>query len=561
MIRTLAAALATSTCIVALATPAAAQTREYNIPAGSLKTALDAYVRQSGRQVVYRADQVRSARSPGVRGSLSPEAALAALLSGSGFTTRTDGKLIAIVQEGNASTATASAAALEGNDATVGQEIIVTGTHIRGVTNPTTNLVILDEKAIEASGYSTPTRIVESMPQNFAQTNQSGVLVPGVTANNTQAAGINLRGAGQGTTLVLLNGHRLPLGFSGIQADISTLPLTAIDRVEVLLDGGSALYGSDAIGGVVNFVLRQDFDGAETRMRAGIAPNGVKEYRLSQAFGGSWQTGNALGGVEYYHRDLLRTSDRIFVPSSTVIGSLLPEDNNYSGFVSLRQELAPWIKVSAETFATRRNSFTLGNVNTRNSTSGQTDEILSSISADVDISSSWTLSTTANYGFNKVNTISRANNTISDYRARANFESYSGIATINGTLFRINENPVRIALGAEYRDESFMGYSKFDSLPAPSFNYRFEQNILSGFAEVNVPLAEPENGIRGLHRLTLTGAARFDRYSNFGSKLSPSFGVAWEPIEALKLRSSVSWAGSHARSSDRSCSRACAGLG
>ena len=100
MIRTLAAALATTSCIVALATPAAAQTREYDIAQGALKDALDAYILQSGRQVVYRADQVRTARSSGVRGSFSPEAALAALLEGSGFTSRTDGELIAIVQLG-----------------------------------------------------------------------------------------------------------------------------------------------------------------------------------------------------------------------------------------------------------------------------------------------------------------------------------------------------------------------------------------------------------------------------------------------------------------------------
>src|SRR3546814_15744788 len=93
MIRSLAAALATTTCMVALAAPAAAQTHEYNIPAGSLKAALDASVRQSGRQVVYRADEVRSARSPGVRGSLSTAVPLAALLAGSGFTPRVAGKL------------------------------------------------------------------------------------------------------------------------------------------------------------------------------------------------------------------------------------------------------------------------------------------------------------------------------------------------------------------------------------------------------------------------------------------------------------------------------------
>jgi iron complex outermembrane receptor protein len=138
MIRTLAAALATSTCIVALATPAAAQTREYNIPAGSLKSALDAYVRQSGRQIVYRADQVRSARSPGTSGQQSAEAALAAILAGSGFATRVDGNLVAIVRVGNGPAVAESSASSGEDDSAAGEDIVVTGTNIRGIVNRTT---------------------------------------------------------------------------------------------------------------------------------------------------------------------------------------------------------------------------------------------------------------------------------------------------------------------------------------------------------------------------------------------------------------------------------------
>lgn len=133
MIRTLAAALAASTCIVALATPAAAQTREYDIPAGSLKSALDAYVRQSGRQIVYRADQVRSARSPGTRGQQSAEAALAAILAGSGFTTRVDGNLVAIMKSGgNDQTADRASLMADGSASGAESEITVTGTRIWG---------------------------------------------------------------------------------------------------------------------------------------------------------------------------------------------------------------------------------------------------------------------------------------------------------------------------------------------------------------------------------------------------------------------------------------------
>src|SRR3569623_519843 len=101
MIRTLAAALATTTCIVALATPAAAQTREFNVPAGSLRSALDTFARQSGRQVIYSGD-VRLAPSAGVRGARTAEAALDAILAGTGFVVKhARSGALAIVKAGN----------------------------------------------------------------------------------------------------------------------------------------------------------------------------------------------------------------------------------------------------------------------------------------------------------------------------------------------------------------------------------------------------------------------------------------------------------------------------
>ena len=108
--RNLATALATGVCIVAMATPAQAQEQQYDVPAGSLKAALDTYISQSGRQIVYLADEVRSARSSGFRGRATPDTALAAILAGSGFTSRTEGDLVAIVPTG-AQGAVASATA------------------------------------------------------------------------------------------------------------------------------------------------------------------------------------------------------------------------------------------------------------------------------------------------------------------------------------------------------------------------------------------------------------------------------------------------------------------
>ena len=100
----LIAALATGASIVALATPAYAQPVSFDIPAGSLARALDAFARQSGRQILYRADDVKSARSPGVRGAMAPELALDAILTGTGFAIHGDRSgAVAIVRGDNPS--------------------------------------------------------------------------------------------------------------------------------------------------------------------------------------------------------------------------------------------------------------------------------------------------------------------------------------------------------------------------------------------------------------------------------------------------------------------------
>jgi outer membrane cobalamin receptor len=98
-------------------------------------------------------------------------------------------------------------------------------------------------------------------------------------------AGVNLRGLGSDATLVLVNGHRLSPTGAGNFVDISQIPVGAIDRIDVVTDGSSAIYGSDAVGGVVNIRLRNDFDGAETRLQYGsMADGGPDEYGVEQTF-------------------------------------------------------------------------------------------------------------------------------------------------------------------------------------------------------------------------------------------------------------------------------------
>lgn len=297
MIRTLAAALAASTCIVALATPAAAQgqEQEFNIPAGSLKSALDAYVRQSGRQIVYRGDEVRSARSPGVRGSMSPDAALATLLAGSGFTTRIDGKLVAIVKAGNGDAANAVASLGQESDGQDGRgisEILVVGSRsqnldIRRSEDDSQPYVVFDAEEIQRSGASD----LDSFFQSRLAQNAANAVPAQSGASNTGK--IDLRGFGTNQTLILIDGRRVagaPFVDSFDQPAIGSIPLSAIERVEVLPAAAGGIHGGGATGGVVNIILKRNYSGLSLNASYGQSFRGD---------GGNWKMGGFYGfGLE-----------------------------------------------------------------------------------------------------------------------------------------------------------------------------------------------------------------------------------------------------------------------
>lgn len=274
--RKLAAALAASVCIVAVATPASAQTRSYNVPAGSLKAALDAYARQSGRQVIYKSDEVRAARSRGAKGNLSADAALRALLAGSGFTVRGDSSgAVAIVRiagaqsgEGQAGGVPASDESAD-EDATGKAEILVIGglslnADIRRSEDDDQPYVVFSRQDIAASQATDVEEFLRTrLPQNA-----------GFGGSNAQTTGVgspfssfNLRGLGSNQTLILVNGRRLAprsgANTGAAQSDINGIPVAAIERIEVLPSSAGGIYGGSAVGGVINIILRSDYRGVD----------------------------------------------------------------------------------------------------------------------------------------------------------------------------------------------------------------------------------------------------------------------------------------------------------
>src|SRR5690348_8254205 len=175
------------------------------------------------------------------------------------------------------------------------ETIIVTGTHIRGVDLETAQPVkVLDHDAILRSGLTGVAEVVQSL-----------IVANGPTLNrniNNGGSGelrVNLRSLGANRTLVLVNGHRWASAVDGA-VDLSAIPLALVQRIEVLKDGASAIYGSDAIGGVINIITRRDYSGAELDLYAGQTDHEDGRSRHADfSFGRRGEKWNASFGLEW----------------------------------------------------------------------------------------------------------------------------------------------------------------------------------------------------------------------------------------------------------------------
>lgn len=303
MWKTYTALSTVAACVIAAASPVQAQTQDYNIPAGSLQSALDAYARQSGQQVIYRSDDIRAARSGGARGVMSADAALNAVLDRTGFTFRRDPSgAVAIVSADGAG---------EGDEAqepTEVAEIIVTGSLIR---NPglqrSAPVTAIGEDDILLSNASTAEALLRDVP---------GV-VPSVGSSfnqgNRGASFVNLRGLGNNRNLVLLDGARLaPAEIEG-RFDLNNIPLALVRRTDVLTGGASTTYGADAVSGVVNFVMKPRMDGIEVSVTEQITDSGDGEVVRADLSGGAdfaGGRGNVVLAGGYQSADAVYQGDR-----------------------------------------------------------------------------------------------------------------------------------------------------------------------------------------------------------------------------------------------------------
>ena len=198
------------------------------------------------------------------------------------------------------------------DSATSASEVVVTGSRIKGVAAVGSSVIAIDQGKIAEEPVTSAADLLRRVPQvvGLGQNRNGGTAQNGA-ANATRGAGINLRGISTNATLVLYDGKRLPpQGTQGQYTDPSVIPSIMLSRVEVVADGASAIYGSDAIAGVVNFILRKNFNGTELRARSGFTGDGsYSEQLLSGITGKSWGSGYLTVAGEVTHNSALMGND------------------------------------------------------------------------------------------------------------------------------------------------------------------------------------------------------------------------------------------------------------
>lgn len=185
------------------------------------------------------------------------------------------------------------------------EEVIVTGSRLRRVDAETASPVYtIDRSFIESSGVATIGNIVQSMPSiSGAATN------PQVNNGGGDGAStVSLRGLGPERTLLLLNGRRL-----GPEFDINSIPVNMVERVDVLKEGAGAIYGSDAVGGVVNVITRKDFTGLDLAVQFGQSSRNDGQTQSYEAmWGTAGEKGHVMLGLNYNKQKAISAADRAF---------------------------------------------------------------------------------------------------------------------------------------------------------------------------------------------------------------------------------------------------------
>lgn len=529
---------------------AQAEARTFHIPAGELNGALQQFSAQSRIQLIYPAELAAGKKSASLSGDYTPTEALRRLLKGSGLELELVNDKTVVLKPAEAPAvgpAPAARARPDKNSADGSIEeletVAVTGSRIRGGTMASP-LITIDAAQIREQGFTDLGEVIRSVPQNFTGGQNPGIVgAVGNVANQdvTGGSGLNLRGLGPDATLTLLNGRRMSYDGQHQSVDVSSIPVAAVERLEIVADGASAVYGSDAVGGVGNVILKRDFEGVTLAARYGNATDGGLTTREYDATAGTtWSSGGVIlayrdVSADPIYKDQRSYTQNMYEPSTIYAGNSLR-----SALLSLHQSLSEAIQFRLDALRAERELL---------SYSGQPTYYMydrpeignSYVSPNVEVSlpGDWTLSLGGSWGKGDLTTrtamVDRATGIPGPIRTCVCNESVSYEASVEGPVFALGGGDARLAVGVGHRSNDYLlrrvgvtGNATFTGEESGRFAY----------AELNLPFIGPESGIAGVRRLALTAAMRGEDYDTFGSVNTPKLGLVYAPIADVTFKAS-----------------------
>lgn len=521
----------------------AAAEKQYSLPSQPLGESIKAIARTSGTNILAAGSTIDGRQAPALQGRYTVERALALVLQGSGLRVRSTRSGLLVESDGSSAVESPVASTAAGEDT-----IVVTGSRIRGapIASP---VITLSENTIRNAGQASLGEVVRSIPQSFGGGQQPGIgfNVPGT--NGVDIGGgssINLRGLGSDATLTLLNGHRVAYSSSRQSVDVSAIPLAIVDRLEIVPDGASAIYGSDAVAGVANIILKRDYDGFETRASLGSSTDGGNFTQNYGALGGTiWGGGGFALAYEYRSNSAIESADRSYARSITPGLTLFPSLKSHNILLTGHQALAANVTVSLDALYNQRDEFSVfplaagGNL-----VAAHGETAARSRSFVVAPSLEWTLGNRWNIGL--AGTIAedrsdfRSDNytgTVLDSRSAGCY--CNGAQSIelsgNGSLAALPSGEIKAALGLGYRNNDFTFFAGSGNVQ----NITRHQDSRYAYGEISIPIVGPSQAIAGIDRLNLTGAVRYENYPGIGDVATPKFGLIYAPVPAFDIK--VSW--------------------
>jgi outer membrane receptor protein involved in Fe transport len=421
------------------------------------------------------------------------------------------------------------------------QTVVVTGTRIRGGTTPSPVITIGSEQ-IQQEGFTDLGQVIRSVPQNFSGGQNPGVTLPssGSTGNQniTGGSGLNLRGLGPDATLTLLNGHRMSYGGLSQAVDISAIPIEAVERIEIVPDGASAIYGSDAVGGVANVILKPDFDGVIVGARYGDATDGGLTTRgFTATAGTTWATGGLIMAGKKTTNDPIHADQRDYTQSMYRPSTLWQGSNLRSGLLSLHQSLGDAAELHLDALGNDRDSHTaLAYPGIYATYNVETRTTLLAPSLQIWLPGNWTLTLSGAVGNEKNSAVQPVVNRADGAILANGLVTYRNKSLIyeigvEGPLFTLPGGEARLAAGAGHR------YNDFLDLTGNTIDADGDESSRFAYAELNLPLVGPRQAIDGIEQLELTGAIRTED-GDYGRVTTPKLGVIYSPGADFSLKAS-----------------------